>query len=60
MSKKLKLFNIALIGGSIKEGKIQYYASNEEECKRHFLEENPDLDESDFWLQDAPVSGGVE
>ena len=46
-----KLFNIALVGGSIKEGRIQYFAEDEEDCKKQFLENNPDLEESDIWVK---------
>ena len=57
-NKKLKLFNIALIGDSITEGRIQYYAENEKECKELFLEHNEDLDETDIWVKE--LKKGVE
>ena len=50
-NNKLKLFNIALVGGSIESTNKQYYANDEKECIELFLENNPDLDETDIWVK---------
>ena len=51
-NKEFKLFNIALIAGSINDTKIQYYAKDEEDCKDLFIKNNPDLDETDIWVKE--------
>ena len=51
--KKLKLFKIALIAGSLSLSPIEYYAEDEEDCKALFLVRNQDLDETDFWVKEV-------
>jgi len=50
--KRLKEFKIALVAGSMSTSNKVYYAEDEEDCKELFIENNPDLDETDFWMEE--------